>query len=143
MALLGKQIVQLQSEAKQSAEEEEMLAIQAKILFRHTQTRTAFRPGQLRNVLEGALTEFPNNSIFLSLYFYNELRTRIENRVRRTLDELVLEKETVTTEGWLFAIYAELHLNARGYNAEAVRNLFERAVESTRFVFCKHAAAFG
>lgn len=132
MTILDKQRMQLRSEGKASAEEEELLAIQAKILFRHTQTKTAFRPGQLRAVLESALEDFPNNSIFLSLHFYNELRTRIENRVRRALDNLVLKEDTVTSEGWLFAIYAELHLNSRTYNAEAVRSLFERAVENTR-----------
>jgi len=132
MTILDKQRMQLRSEGKASAEEEELLAIQAKILFRHTQTKTAFRPGQLRAVLESALEDFPNNSIFLSLHFYNELRTRIENRVRRALDNLVLKEDTVTSEGWLFAIYAELHLNSRNYNAEAVRSLFERAVENTR-----------
>ena len=132
MTILDKQRMQLRSEGKASAEEEELLAIQAKILFRHTHTKTAFRPGQLRAVLESALEDFPNNSIFLSLHFYNELRTRIENRVRRALDNLVLKEDTVTSEGWLFAIYAELHLNSRNYNAEAVRSLFERAVENTR-----------
>jgi hypothetical protein len=132
MTILDKQRMQLRSEGKASAEEEEMLAIQAKILFRHTQTKTAFRPGQLRAVLESALEDFPNNSVFLSLHFYNELRTRIENRVRRALDNLVLKEDTVTSEGWLFAIYAELHLNSRNHNAEAVRSLFERAVENTR-----------
>lgn len=144
MNLLQRQIAHLRVEAKQSAEEEELLAIQAKILFRHTQTRTAFRPGQLRETLEAALTEFPNNSIFLSLHFYNELRTRIENRVRRTLDKLILNEDTATSEGWLFAIYAEMHLNARSYNTEAVRSLFERAVENARSVHAlSHPSATG
>lgn len=123
------QIRQLQSEEPGSAEEEEALALQAKIAFRHTQTKKAFRPGILRGILESALQTFPNNSIFLSLHLFNELRTRIENRVRRVLDEIVLKDETATTEGWLFAIYAELHLNSRAYNLQAVRALFERAVD--------------
>lgn len=123
------QIKQLRAEEQASAEEEEARALQAKIAFRHTQTKTAFRPGILREILETALQTFPNNSIFLSLHLFNELRTRIENRVRRVLDEIVLKAERVTSEGWLFAIYAELHLNSRTYNVEAVRSLFERAVD--------------
>lgn len=123
------QIKQLQSEEPASAEEEEARAFQAKIAFRHTQTKTAFRPGILREILETSLQTFPNNSIFLSLHLFNELRTRIENRVRRVLDEIVLKTETVTSEGWLFAIYAELHLNSRTYNVQAVRTLFDRAVD--------------
>lgn len=128
-AAIEGQIRQLQSEEKGSAEEEEARALQAKIAFRHTQTKAAFRPAILRDMLESALQIFPNNSIFLSLHLFNELRTRIENRVRRILDDIVLKAESVTSEGWLFAIYAELHLNSRTYNVQAVRNLFERAVD--------------
>lgn len=133
--IMETQIKQLRSEEQASAEEEEARALQAKIAFRHTQTKTAFRPGILREILETALQTFPNNSIFLSLHLFNELRTRIENRVRRVLDEIVLKAERVTSEGWLFAIYAELHLNSRAYNLEAVRSLFERAVDHPKYVF--------
>lgn len=131
-AVMTAQIRQLQSEERASAEEEEALALQAKLAFRHTQTKTAFRPGILREILERALQTFPNNSIFLSLHLFNELRTRIDNRVRRVLDEIVLKDENVTTESWLFAIYTELHLNSRAYNAQAVRTLFERATDHPR-----------
>jgi hypothetical protein len=127
-----RQVSQLQKESPASAEEEEVLALQAKIAFRHTQSRTAFRPGSLRSILEGALRTFPNNSIFLSMHLFNEARTRIENRVRRVIDDVILNDDSVTTEGWLFAIYAELHLNGRTYNAEAVRALFERATAHSR-----------
>jgi hypothetical protein len=55
------------------------------------------------------------------------VRTKIQNRVRRTLEEQVLAKDA-TSEGWLFAIFAEMHLDARSPNVWGVRNLFDRAV---------------
>ena len=129
---MTQQITYLRAESNQSAEEEEALALHAKILFRNTQTRSAFRPGHLRALLEEALQRFPNNSIFLSLYLFNEIRTRIAGRVKRLLDEKILPDNVVTTNGWLFAVYAELHLDARRYSAEAIRALFERAVINPR-----------
>ena len=133
-AAFDKQIIKLRQESTGSAEEEEATALHAKIIFRHTQTRTAFRPGQMRVILEEALQHYPNNSIFLSLHLFNEIRTRIDGRVRRILDEIVLKDDTVTAEGWLFAIYAEMHFNARNFNAQAVTTLFERAVENPRYI---------
>jgi hypothetical protein len=128
--VMESQVKHLRSEGKQSAEEEEALALQAKIIFRHTQTRTAFRPGLLRQHLESALSHFPNNSIFLSMFLFNEMRTRIEGRVKKVLNDVTLSKDSATTESWLFAIYSELHMNGRNYNAQAVRALFERAIDS-------------
>lgn len=133
-AVLAKQTAHLRSEASRSAEEEEALIIHAKILFRQTQGKSAFRPGRLRDLLEDALARYPNNSIFLSLYLFNEMRTRLENRTRTMLENTILKNEEVTSEGWLFAIYAELHLNARQYNPQSVRTLFERAVSNLRWV---------
>lgn len=59
---------------------------------------------------------------------------KIQNRVRRTLETSVLKEKSVTSEGWLFAIYAEAHLDARSMNVWGVRNLFDRAVENPRYV---------
>lgn len=82
-------------------------------------------------MLERAIGSFPHNSAFLSLYFHNELRTKIQNRVRNLLEEKVLKEEDKVSSGdWLFAIFAELHLDARTYNPSAVRNLFDRAIEN-------------
>lgn len=51
--------------------EEHLLILQAKILYRHSVNRTLFRPGDLREVLDQALSRFPTNSIFEMLYLYN------------------------------------------------------------------------
>ncbi|KAL8278570.1 hypothetical protein RQP46_009062 [Phenoliferia psychrophenolica] len=114
------------------AEHEEAFMSYAKLLYRRASGGGGFRPGQLRDVLERAIKEFPNNSLFLCLFYHNELRMKIQNRVRRTLELSVLADKSVTSEGWIFAIYAELHLDARSHNVCGVRNLFDRAIENPR-----------
>lgn len=135
LSLINTQLQHLRLEGEGSAEEEELLALQAKLLFRHSHSKTASKPSQMRSLLEDAIERFPNNSIFLSLYLSNEMRTKIEGRVRRLLEDKILKEGAVTTQGWLFAIYAELHMNARSYNVQSVRALFERAVDAERCTF--------
>lgn len=55
-----------------SAEHEEALAMYAKLLHRHMLFGGGYRPAQLRNVLERAIQQFPNDTLFLSLFYYNE-----------------------------------------------------------------------
>lgn len=57
---------------------------------------------------------------------------KIQNRIRKTLEEQVLTEKSVTSNGSLFAIFAELHLDVRSQNLWAVRNLFDRAVENPK-----------
>lgn len=128
--VIQQQIAHLRHEGLHSAEEEEAHALCAKICYRHMQTATLFRPGLMRAGLENAIDHFPRNSIFLSLYLHNEARSRIENRVRGMLKRKVLHSNQAGAESWLFAIYAEVHLNARQYNANAVRSLFEQATSN-------------
>ncbi|GAA5865509.1 hypothetical protein JCM8547_001271 [Rhodosporidiobolus lusitaniae] len=118
--------------ANGSAEHEEALMMYAKLLYRHMAVGGGYRPSQLRDLLERALKEFKNNSLFLSLYYHNELRMKIQGRFRRTMEEVVLKEKDATSEGWLFAIFAGLHLNVRGINVYAVRNLFDRALENPK-----------
>lgn len=57
---------------------------------------------------------------------------RIQNHFRRVVEDHVLKNDRVTSEGWLFAVYAELHLDARRPNVWAIRNLFDRALDNPR-----------
>ncbi|GAA5826903.1 hypothetical protein JCM11251_002152 [Rhodosporidiobolus azoricus] len=118
--------------ANGSAEREEAYMMYAKLLYRHMAVGGGYRPAQLRDLLERAVKEFKNNTLFLSLLYHNELRMKIQNRFRRSLEELVLKERDATSEGWLFAIFAELHVNARAINVYAVRNLFDRALDSPK-----------
>ncbi|GAA5887659.1 hypothetical protein JCM5296_004450 [Sporobolomyces johnsonii] len=115
-----------------SAEHEEAFMLYSKLLYRHMAVGGGYRPAQLRELLERAIKEFKNNTLFLSLFYHNELRMKIQNRVRKTLEEYVLREKDATSGGWLFAIFAELHLDARSQNVWAVRNLFDRAIDNPR-----------
>ncbi|BGP52880.1 hypothetical protein JCM8202v2_000437 [Rhodotorula sphaerocarpa] len=115
-----------------SAEYEEALAMYAKLLQRHMLVGGGYRPAQLRQVLERAIEHFTNDTVFLSLFYHNELRMRIQNHFRRVLEERVLKSDQATSEGWLFAIFAELHLDVARPNIWAVRNLFDRALDDPR-----------
>jgi predicted DNA-binding protein len=50
----------------------------------------SFKPVILRNAIEKALEAFPGNSSLLSIFFASEAKTKLENRIRRFLDNLVL-----------------------------------------------------
>ncbi|GAA5922599.1 uncharacterized protein JCM15063_003358 [Sporobolomyces koalae] len=115
--------------ASGTAEHEEVYMLYAKLLYRHS-TRAAYRPGQLRDLLERAIEVYKNNTVFLSLFYHNELRMKIQNRIRTTLESKVLRDKDVASQGYLFAVFAELHLDVRSQNVWAVRNLFDRAVEN-------------
>ncbi|GAA6047144.1 hypothetical protein JCM3770_006922 [Rhodotorula araucariae] len=115
-----------------SAEHEEALMMHAKLLFRHSVTGGGYRPAQMRELLERAVKEFKNNSLFLGLFYHNEQRMRIENHFRRMMEETVLKESEATSHGWLFAIFAELHRDARSPNVWAVRNLFDRALDNPK-----------
>ncbi|GAA5891027.1 hypothetical protein JCM6882_006393, partial [Rhodosporidiobolus microsporus] len=118
--------------ANGSAEHEEALMMYAKLLYRHMAVGGGYKPAQLRELLERAVKDFKSNTLFLSLLYHNELRMKIQNRFRRSMEELVLKESEATSQGWLFAIFAELHVNARAINVFAVRNLFDRALDNPK-----------
>ncbi|BGP21464.1 hypothetical protein JCM10295v2_000339 [Rhodotorula toruloides] len=115
-----------------TAEHEEAFVLHAKLLFRHSSRGQGYKPGQLRELLDGALEQYKNNSLFLSLAYHNELRMKIQNHFRLVMEEKVLKENEATSEGWLFAIFAELHLDAGRPNIWAVRNLFGRALDNPK-----------
>ncbi|KAI5858627.1 NRDE-2, necessary for RNA interference-domain-containing protein [Tricharina praecox] len=102
-----------------------------RLVYMHSTTARPFKPATLRSHLEAALEIFPHNMAFLSLYAWNESRTKIENRLRTVIRDRVLKDGNETVAGWLFAVWAEMRM-AQHYNVHAVRHLFERAVECNR-----------
>lgn len=115
-----------------TAEHEEVVIAYAALLWRHSRSSSAYKPAALRSVLDAGLQVFPQNTILLSYYLANEARMRIDNRVRRMLQEVVLTDKNATFVGWIFALYTELHLVKGSYNVNLVRDLFERAVSSLK-----------
>lgn len=118
-----------------SAVHELCLMSKARLLYHHATTGKMFKMKVMRDALEKALARFPNNSIFLGLYAWNEGRTKIENRVRTLMRDVVLEERKETIIGWAFAIWAEMRMVGTGgvYNVHAVRALLEQAVGCERY----------
>lgn len=121
----------------QSAVHELCLMSKARLLYHHATTAKMFKMKIMRDVLEKALACFPNNSMFLGLYAWNEGRTKIENRVRTLMRDVVLKERQETVVGWAFAIWAEMRMVGAGgvYNVHAVRALLEQAVGCERYVY--------
>jgi len=118
------QILQNRNQGFSSAHEL-LLQSATRLLYLHARNGP-FRPALLRQYLTSFLTSFPQNTIFLSLYTFNESRLRIENRVRTILNSTILIPENDTLVSRFFAINYEL---AHG-TIHAVRSAFEHAVSS-------------
>ncbi|KAL9594558.1 MAG: hypothetical protein Q9219_006972 [cf. Caloplaca sp. 3 TL-2023] len=115
----------------------------AKLLYTHVSHKRPFSPSIIRSFLTESIITFPRNTIFLSLYAWNESRFRIDDRVRGIMQDIVLhdsyhrysnaENQTVSDKitTHLFAVYTDLQRGvARGSNRDAVRGSFERALRS-------------
>ncbi|TVY42146.1 Protein NRDE2-like protein [Lachnellula subtilissima] len=109
----------------QSPSHELLLQSAARLLYHHARVGP-FRPVLLRERLSHFIILFPQNTMFLSLYTWNESRLRIDNRVRNILLSTVLTPQNDVLTSRLFAIYYEI-----GYGTiHSVRSTFENAVNS-------------
>ncbi|RPB06131.1 DUF1740-domain-containing protein [Choiromyces venosus 120613-1] len=117
-----------------SAIHERCLMAEARLLYYHSRTSRLFKMKTMRDFLNDALQMFPNNSVFLELFVWNEAKVRIENRARTLVRDVVLKEGTETILGYSFAIWTEMRMIGAGgrYNPHAVRALFEQAVETNR-----------
>jgi hypothetical protein len=68
----------------QTSSHELLLQSAARLLFHHVRIGP-FRPALLREHFTQFLRTFPHNTVFLSLYSWNESRLRIDSRVRNLL----------------------------------------------------------
>ncbi|WRT64373.1 uncharacterized protein IL334_001305 [Kwoniella shivajii] len=127
---------QLTDQPPSSGEAEEILQLLAKLLHLHS-TRHASPASLSRDTLELALSAFPSNTSFLSLYLYGELGGRVYGRVQRLIAEITCGKERfggLVTHLW--SIWAEGVSSHRtfwdegGGGAERVRLALDRAINS-------------
>jgi hypothetical protein len=108
----------------------ELLLQSAARLLHHHCRAGPFRPSLVRETLSQYLTLFPHNTIFLSLYAWNEARLRIDDRVRTLLRDVVVrdpppgEVDATPATSRLFAIRYEL----KHGNVHSVRAAFEKAL---------------
>ena len=117
----------------------------ARLCFHHATTQRHYRPSLIRNFLASCLERFPNNTIFLSLFAWNEARFRVDDRVRAVV-RTQLQGSKLDGGGrqqsrvlLLFDIHVELRRAiSLGSNVHSIRNAFERAVQSDEV---KHSIA--
>ena len=116
----------------------------ARLLHYHATHTHLFKPSDIRSHIAESIARFPQNTLFLSLYAWNEARFRIDDRVRFVVKELVLGGSSETRSNaqhsvipHFFAIYSELHRGVTfGSNICTIRSAFERAVESDSGAHC-------
>ena len=117
----------------------------AHLLYQHATHTHLFKPADIRSVLAESIAQFPTNTIFLSLFAWNEARFRIEDRVRSIINNVVLSdknstagnKKSESVISHFFAIYTELHRGVTfGSNVSTIRSAFERAVDSESAAHC-------
>lgn len=105
----------------------------ARLLFHHVKSTHYYKPSLIRNALATSIKLFPSNTIFLSLYDWNETRFRIDDRVRSIMRELSYMEETNDSIiSPLFSIFVELQRGVlSGSTIYSARAAFEKAVDTT------------
>lgn len=115
----------------------------ARFIHYHVRTSTLYKPSYIRTLLTESISLFPHNTMFLSLFAWNESRFRIEERVRDTIrditthpvtgnesgntDDLLTAQVPVTSH--LFSIYTELSRPVHaGSTIHSARAAFEKAI---------------
>lgn len=117
---------------------------QARLLYHHVVASHAYKPAQIRTLLHESISLFPHNTMFLSLYAWNESRFRIDERVRDVLRDITQDDvrkkhddntgQSVPVTSHLFAIFHELHRPVySGSTLHSARAAFERAIGDPAF----------
>ena len=73
--------------AERGFESEVLWVAYTKLIYKNVEMNhhKGYKPGHLRNLLQRALLLFPNNTVFIGLYVWNEARTKLHNRVKSML----------------------------------------------------------
>lgn len=129
----------MQSEAFKSFTAQLLHQSRARLLYYHIRTNSMYRPADIRTILAESISTFPHNTIFLSLFAWNETRFCIEDRVRGVVRDITSRNRTqraqvATTQAvpittHLFSIYTELNRPVyAGSTLHSTRAAFERAI---------------
>lgn len=106
---------------------------QAKLLAFHVSHTKSYKPSLLRTELADSIMLFSSNTSLLATYAANEARSRLDDRVRTIMRDLVLKEKQDTIVGWFFAIWSEFNRGTGlGATVHSIRAVFERAVVSKR-----------
>ena len=125
---------QLDALPPDTAAAEQTYQLLTRILNLHTSRHPA--PAALpRDVLEQAITAFPSNTSFLSLYLYGELGRRVQGRVQTLVAEMGRKGDPV---GLLWCVWAEGVNASRTFwtkgGAERVRMVLDQGINSAKSV---------
>ena len=71
--------------------EELMMESKLQLIYQHSLREGAFKPIILRQAIENSLRLYPLNTRFLSLLSYSEAKAKIENKLMRYLDDVLLK----------------------------------------------------
>ncbi|KAG5303422.1 DUF1740 domain-containing protein [Histoplasma capsulatum G186AR] len=122
-----------------------LLQAKAKLLYHHATSSRIYKPVLLRSEITDSISHFPQNTLFLSLFAWNESRFRIDDRVRSVLRQYTTPKTcngndkflqtcfstSSTLIPHLFSIFTELHRGvSSGSTVHSARAVFESAVTS-------------
>ena len=133
----------VQSEAFKSFTTEVLHQSQVKLIYHHVRKRGAYKPSHIRALLAESISLYPHNTMFLSLFAWNESRNRIEERVRGVIrdittaqarnkydhDTTISPTQQVPVTSHLFSIYTELSRPVyAGSTLHSVRAAFEKAI---------------
>ena len=118
----------------------------ARLLYHHATHTRQVKPSDIRSLLSESMKHFPHNTIFLSLYAWNEARFRLDDRVRSVVREILLSGNKSSTQRngrrdnvvlHFFAIHHESNRSTTfGGNASTIRATFERAVSDEDSAHC-------
>ncbi|KAK1147568.1 hypothetical protein N8T08_000910 [Aspergillus melleus] len=115
----------------------------ARLLYHHVRTSTLYKPSYIRTLLTESISLFPHNTMFLSLFAWNESRFRIEERVRDTMRDItthprgsestnannLLTTTQIPVTSHLFSVYTELSRPVHaGSTIHSARAAFEKAI---------------
>lgn len=104
---------------------------EAHFLLHHASHAAIVKPSLIRSTLEPLISQFPQNTILLSLYAANETRFSIDDRVRSTMHQNALQpSEATSVAGWSFAIhYEKKRGKIAGTTSHSIRALYKRATK--------------
>lgn len=106
---------------------------EASLAMAHIKYRRPYKPAAIREMAAKSMRLFPSNTVFLELYGQVQCSFQIEDRIRVSLRDQVMNSSGASIINWSFAIAEELRrcaAEASGSTDHSVRSTFTRAVQS-------------
>ncbi|KAG5519630.1 hypothetical protein PMAC_001785 [Pneumocystis sp. 'macacae'] len=113
-----------------SIEYEQLLISELKLLYNYSQTTKTFKISIIQDRVKNALSKFPNNCIFLSIFSWAETKSLLKTKIYHYFEKNIFKAKEPSFIVFLSAIWTELYINPYKINIHPIRNLFERAVEN-------------